>query len=204
MSQQDLEAGFKAWQDALNRGDMENFFAAMDDDIVIYDEDIPWRFSKANMIDHLSFHAKVWDAFQWVPRELRFQTRGDTGLFQASPPFAASPRMPASASASWALPRLGCARARAGRCCPGIRGHSTASSTGPRQADAIVHAPMHSYTRYSTVFATACPSPTAVENLWRSASESSLVLGGRRVLNFGTGVRPSQSVKGEGRENQDH
>jgi hypothetical protein len=28
MSHQELEAGFKAWQDALNRGDMETFFAA--------------------------------------------------------------------------------------------------------------------------------------------------------------------------------
>jgi ketosteroid isomerase-like protein len=92
MSQQDLEAGFKAWQDALNRGDMETFFAAMDDDIVIYDEDIPWRFSKADMIDHLSFHAKVWDAFQWVPRELRFQTRGDTGIVSGFATFRGKPK----------------------------------------------------------------------------------------------------------------
>ena len=162
MSHQELDAGFKAWQDALNRGDMETFFAAMDDDIVIYDEDIPWRFSKADMIDHLSFHAKVWDAFQWCRASCASRPAATPASFQASPPFAASPRMLASASASWALPRLGCARAPAGRCCPGIRGRSTASSTGPRQADATVHPPMHSYTRYSTALATACPSPTAI------------------------------------------
>jgi ketosteroid isomerase-like protein len=92
MSHQELEAGFKAWQDALNRGDMETVFAAMDDDIVIYDEDIPWRFSKADMIDHLSFHAKVWDAFQWVPRELRFQTRGDTGIVSGFATFRGKPK----------------------------------------------------------------------------------------------------------------
>jgi ketosteroid isomerase-like protein len=92
MSHQELDAGFKAWQDALNRGDMETFFAAMDDDIVIYDEDIPWRFSKADMIDHLSFHAKVWDAFQWVPRELRFQTRGDTGIVSGFATFRGKPK----------------------------------------------------------------------------------------------------------------
>jgi ketosteroid isomerase-like protein len=80
MATQGLEAAFTAWREALSRGDLTSLYAAMDEEMVIFDEDIPWRFSKADFVDHIAFHLPLWDSFHWVPRELRFQTRGDTGL----------------------------------------------------------------------------------------------------------------------------
>lgn len=92
MSSQELETCFKAWRDALNRGDLTSVYAAMDEDMVIYDEDIPWRFSKADFVDHIAFHVPLWESFQWVPRELRFQTRGDTGIVSGYATFRGKPK----------------------------------------------------------------------------------------------------------------
>ena len=92
MPSQELEASFKIWRDALNQGDLKTFYAAMDDDIVIYDEDIPWRFSKADFVDHIAFHTNLWESFQWVPRELRFQTRGETGIVSGFATFRGKPK----------------------------------------------------------------------------------------------------------------
>ena len=92
MPSQELEASFKIWRDALNQGDLKTFYAAMDDDIVIYDEDIPWRFSKADFVDHIAFHTNLWESFQWVPRELRFQIRGGTGIVSGFATFRGKPK----------------------------------------------------------------------------------------------------------------
>jgi ketosteroid isomerase-like protein len=92
MPSQELESSFKAWHGALNTGDLESFYATMDDDLVIFDEDIPWRFSKADFVDHIGFHSTLWESFQWVPRELRFQTRGDTGIVSGYATFRGKPK----------------------------------------------------------------------------------------------------------------
>ena len=75
-----LETAFANWHDAFNSGKLEVVYATMHDEMVIFDEDIPWRFSKADFVDHIAFHLPVWESFAWVPRELRYQVYGDTGL----------------------------------------------------------------------------------------------------------------------------
>jgi len=75
-----LATAFSAWRDAFNGGDLETAYNAMDGEMVIFDEDIPWRFSKQDFMDHIEFHLPVWESFAWVPRELRYQVRGAAGL----------------------------------------------------------------------------------------------------------------------------
>ena len=75
-----LEAAFSDWRNAFNGGNLDAVYKAMNDGMVIFDEDIPWRFSKADFVDHIDFHLPNWESFAWVPRELRFQVHGETGL----------------------------------------------------------------------------------------------------------------------------
>jgi ketosteroid isomerase-like protein len=77
---QELEAAFSAWRDGLNQGDLNGFYRWIHDDAVIYDEDIPFRLSKADFINHIAFHTRdLWEFFEWTPREVRFQVWGDGG-----------------------------------------------------------------------------------------------------------------------------
>ena len=92
MASPELESSFNTWRDALNQGHLATFYAAMDEAMVIFDEDIPWRFSKAEFIDHIAFHVPLWESFQWVPRELRFQARGDTGIVSGYATFRGKPK----------------------------------------------------------------------------------------------------------------
>lgn len=87
-----LEHAFATWRDALNGGDLEGCYGLMSADIVIFDEDIPWRFSKADFIDHIAFHVPLWESFCWVPRELRFQLHGTTGVVSGYATFRGKPR----------------------------------------------------------------------------------------------------------------
>lgn len=92
MAQNELEQVFGKWRDALNNGELDAFYGLMADDMVIFDEDIPWRFSKADFIDHIGFHVPQWESFKWVPRELRFQTRGTTGIVSGYATFRGKPK----------------------------------------------------------------------------------------------------------------
>ena len=92
MSEQAVETVFKQWRDALNSGDLETFYGFMSDDMVIFDEDIPWRFSKADFENHIGFHVGVWDSFEWVPRELRYQVFGSTGIVSGYSTFRGKPK----------------------------------------------------------------------------------------------------------------
>ncbi len=87
-----LEQAFQGWRGSLNKGDLDGMYAVMADDMVIFDEDIPWRFSKADFVDHINFHGANWEAFEWVPRELRFQERGDTGIVSGYATFRGKPK----------------------------------------------------------------------------------------------------------------
>ena len=87
-----LEQAFALWRDALGGGDLDTFYGMMADDMVIFDEDVPWRFSKADFIDHIDFHVGAWESFAWVPRELRFQTRDSTGIVSGYATFRGKPR----------------------------------------------------------------------------------------------------------------
>lgn len=91
MAQSDLEQAFEHWCEAFNAGDLDTAYASMAEDMVIFDEDIPWRFSKTDFVDHIVFHGAQWESFQWVPRELRFQTRGATGIVSGYATFRGKP-----------------------------------------------------------------------------------------------------------------
>ena len=86
------EEAFEAWGAALNSGDLDAFYGMMADDMVIFDEDIPWRFSKADFVDHIAFHVGVWEAFEWVPREIRVQERGAVGIVSGYATFRGKPK----------------------------------------------------------------------------------------------------------------
>lgn len=86
------EEAFKAWRAALDAGDLDTFYGMMADDMVIFDEDIPWRFSKADFVDHIDFHIGVWEAFAWVPREVRVQERGTAGIVSGYATFRGKPK----------------------------------------------------------------------------------------------------------------
>ncbi len=92
MAAKGFEAFFYGWRDALNRGDLDGVYAVMDEDIVIFDEDIPWRFNKADFIDHIAFHVPLWESFAWLPRELKFQSRGSVGIVSGYATFRGKPK----------------------------------------------------------------------------------------------------------------
>jgi len=92
MSGKELEGVFNQWRGALNGGDLVAFYDFMDEDMVIFDEDIPWRFSKADFTDHIAFHGEMWESFQWVARELQFQTRGSCGIVSGYATFRGKPK----------------------------------------------------------------------------------------------------------------
>jgi len=92
MAASTLEEAFIRWKNALSAGDLANFYGMMDDAIVIFDEDIPWRFSKTDFVDHINFHVPLWESFQWVPRELRFQLFGSTGIVSGYATFRGKPK----------------------------------------------------------------------------------------------------------------
>lgn len=92
MSAKELESAFEAWRGALNQGNLDGVYSPMDEDMVIFDEDIPWRFSKADFIDHIAFHVPMWEAFAWVPRELKFQARGSVGIVSGYATFRGKPK----------------------------------------------------------------------------------------------------------------
>jgi len=87
-----LEHAFGAWRDALNSGDLDGCYGLMSADIVIFDEDIPWRFSKTDFVDHIAFHVPLWESFRWVPREVRFQLYATTGIVSGYATFRGKPR----------------------------------------------------------------------------------------------------------------
>lgn len=92
MTESNLEQAFEKWRNAFNTGDIDTAYGMMDGDMVIFDEDIPWRFSKADFVDHIEFHIPQWESFQWVPRELRYQTHGATGIVSGYATFRGKPK----------------------------------------------------------------------------------------------------------------
>ena len=79
-----LEHAFKEFTDSFNEGNFDKHWALFHEDSVILDEDIPWRFSKADQMDHINFHLTsggkgLWESAQWVPREMNVLVIGDTG-----------------------------------------------------------------------------------------------------------------------------
>ncbi len=112
MAAKEFEAFFYGWRDALNRGDLDGVYAVMDEDIVIFDEDIPWRFNKAIS----SITSPSTSPFGSLLRGSR--ANSDSSLaarsasYRVTRPSVASRRTADFGSASWGSPRPG-TRARA-------------------------------------------------------------------------------------------
>ena len=87
-----LETAFDDWRNAFNGGNLDAAYKAMNDGMVIFDEDIPWRFSKADFVDHIEFHLPNWESFEWVARELRFQVHGEVGVVSGYATLRGKPR----------------------------------------------------------------------------------------------------------------
>ena len=92
MKQKTLETTFQKWAAALNEGDLDNFYGAIDDGIVIFDEDLPWRLSKTDFVEHIAFHIPNWDSFAWIPRELNFTCRDSVGIVSGYATFRGKPK----------------------------------------------------------------------------------------------------------------
>jgi hypothetical protein len=91
-TEQQLRVAFSRLSSTLNGGDVAGFLALFDERAIIIDEDAPFRMSKAEFVDHLSFHGDSnWQGFAWLPRETRFVVRGATGLTAGSVTFRGKP-----------------------------------------------------------------------------------------------------------------
>ena len=92
-----LKDTFNSWSNALNQGDLDKFFGYFDDESETLDEDYPWRMNKADFVDHINFHAMgggigMWEFFEWIPREVCFQKRGETAVVSGYATFRGKPK----------------------------------------------------------------------------------------------------------------
>lgn len=87
-----LRSAFDRFSATLNRGDLDGFLALFDADAVIIDEDLPFRVGKREFVDHLGFHGRqIWESFSWVPRSVRIEVFGSTGLVVGGATFRGKP-----------------------------------------------------------------------------------------------------------------
>jgi ketosteroid isomerase-like protein len=92
-AEDDFRRAFAALEAALGRGDLDAFYATIDDGAVIFDEDIPFRLTKADFKDHIDFHlAGLWESFAWKSRHTQFRTFGGTGIVAGAAVFRGKPR----------------------------------------------------------------------------------------------------------------
>ena len=87
-----LESAFNDWRNAFNTGNLNEAYGVMNEDMVIFDEDIPWRFSKTDFVEHIQFHGPNWESFEWVARELQFEVRGETRIISGYATLPGKPR----------------------------------------------------------------------------------------------------------------
>ena len=86
-----VEAAFAALVSALNGGDAAGFAALLHAETTVIDEDTPFVLDRAGFLEHLGFHATVWERFHWLVREVRFARIGDTGLVAGGATFRGKP-----------------------------------------------------------------------------------------------------------------
>jgi ketosteroid isomerase-like protein len=87
-----LRTTFDRFSATLNAGDLPGFLALFHDEAVIIDEDVPFRISKQEFIDHLGFHGRRnWESFAWVPRSVRVEVFTNTGFVAGSATFRGKP-----------------------------------------------------------------------------------------------------------------
>jgi ketosteroid isomerase-like protein len=88
-----LRAAFAALTRALGTGDLDGFYALIDDGAYIFDEDIPFLMSKGDFKNHIDFHLTgIWESFAWVPRGPEIRAFGDTGIVAGFTVFRGKPK----------------------------------------------------------------------------------------------------------------
>ncbi len=85
-----FEQGIAVFQ---GKGTRDAFFAFLADDVLVIDEDTPFVLDRAAFSDHIDFHLSgIWDSVGWVPREVRFEVFGTSGVISGSFTFRGKPR----------------------------------------------------------------------------------------------------------------
>ena len=92
MELKQLETVFLKWADHLGLGELDEFYDMMHEQIVIFDEDLPWRLTKRDFIEHIGFHVPNWDSFEWVPRELQYTCQNSVGIVSGYATFRGKPK----------------------------------------------------------------------------------------------------------------
>lgn len=88
-----LRAAFAALTAALSTGNLDAFYALIDENAYIFDEDIPFLLSKADFKNHIDFHLTgIWESFAWVPRGPEIRAFGDTGIVAGFTVFRGKPK----------------------------------------------------------------------------------------------------------------
>ncbi len=88
-----LRATFDSMVAALNAGKIDEFYARLHPQLVMIDEDSPWRLDLAGFQDHIGFHGgNLWESFAWKPSDVRVQVSGLTGVIAGSATFRGKPR----------------------------------------------------------------------------------------------------------------
>lgn len=88
----DFEQAFRAFVQSLATGDLDTFYATIHESATIYDEDIPFRLTKAGFKDHIDFHISgLWEGFSWQDRNPNFRVFGNTGLVASFATFRGKP-----------------------------------------------------------------------------------------------------------------
>jgi ketosteroid isomerase-like protein len=93
MSVKSLEKAFRGLADALATGDLDRFYGVMLPDVMIMDEDLPFRVDRTGFQDHISFHLSgIWEGFAWKPDRVSFSAQGDSGAVAGFSMFRGKPR----------------------------------------------------------------------------------------------------------------
>ncbi len=93
-----LRHAFDSWSNALNDGNLDSFYGVFDNDAEVLDEDFPWRMTKEEFIDHISFHAgsgdrePLWEHFKWIPRDIITKVWDNTGHVSGFSTFRGKPK----------------------------------------------------------------------------------------------------------------
>jgi ketosteroid isomerase-like protein len=88
----EFQAAFRTFVQTLATGDLDAFYATIHDSAVIFDEDIPFRLTKAGFKDHIDFHiGGLWEGFSWQDRNPNFRVYDNTGLVASFATFRGKP-----------------------------------------------------------------------------------------------------------------
>jgi hypothetical protein len=89
----ELKSTFDATVAALNSGKIDEFYAVLHPNLLMIDEDSPWRLDLAGFKDHIGFHGgNLWESFAWKPNEARVRVIGATGVVVGAATFRGKPK----------------------------------------------------------------------------------------------------------------